>query len=314
MEIQQLRHLIAAIQHGNLLKAADESYITQSGLSRSIKSLEDRLGVQLLERKPKGVEPTIYGKALMWRAKVILNEVARAAEEIHAMEEGRIGKVHFGITQNYASYVVPELLAEMGVDRPDIGITVQTGGFLELIELVRTEALDFGFGIIGPLRQDEGIVIEALREHQSRVIARREHPLAGRENVSVTDLAAARWVLLSSETVQRGFAAFFDRHGCAAPVQALRTDSVTLIRRLAVASDVLTVLPQEAVDKKIAQGVLVEIDSPTPVDRSRIGLFYREGGMITPQAHQLIDRFRVAFDAQPTMKPPPRRAPQPVTE
>jgi DNA-binding transcriptional LysR family regulator len=311
MEIQQLRHLIAAVQYGNLLKAADESHITQSGLSRSIKSLEDRLGVQLLVRKPKGVEPTIYGECLIRRAKLILNEVARAVEELRSIEEARTGNVNFGITQNFASYVVPQILADAANERPDLNIEVRTGGFVELAELVKGEALDFAFGIIGPVRRDEGLVIEALREHQSRVIARATHPFAGKASVTVAELAKSRWLLLNSEAVQLGFAAFFERNGFAAPSQVIRTDSVTLIRRVTQASDVLTILPQEAVDRKISQGLLVEIDCPTPVDQSRIGLIFREGGVLTPQAHFLTDRFREAFGKEPTMKRPPRRSPKP---
>lgn len=307
MEIQQLRHLIAAVQHGNLLKAADESFITQSGLSRSIKSLEDRLGVPLLIRQPKGVEPTIYGISLIRRAKLILNEVARAVEEVRAIEEARSGDISFGITQNYASYVVPDILARVAQERPGMGITVKTGGFLELIELVKSEAVDFGFGIIGSLRQGEGIVIEPLREHQSRVIARVQHPLAHKTGVTVQELADARWMMLDSETVQRGFASFFERHGLHLPRQTILTDSITLIRRVAIETDVLTILPQEAVQKKIDQGVLTEIDCPTPVDQSRIGLFYREDGAMTPQANFLLDQFRVVFGhAALTKKPRPR--------
>ena len=90
MEVQQLRHLLAAVRYGNLLKAAEEIHISQSGLSRSIKSLETRLGVPLLIRKSKGVEPTVFGLSVINRAKVIINEVARAVEEIKAIEAARI--------------------------------------------------------------------------------------------------------------------------------------------------------------------------------------------------------------------------------
>jgi len=309
MEIQQLRHLLAAVQHGNLLKAADEIFITQSGLSRSIKSLEDRLGVPLLTRQPKGVEPTIYGDSLIRRAKVILNEVSRAVEELRAIEEARSGDISFGISRNYASYVVPDILARVIVDRPGMGITVKTGGFFELVELVKSEAIDFGFGIIGSVRQGDGIVIEPLREHQSRVVSRVQHPLAGKPNVTVEELSKARWLMLDSDALQRGFASFFERNGVDAPRQTIRTDSMTLIRRLAIETDVLTILPQEAVQKKIDQGILNVLDCPTPVEQSRIGVFYREDGVMTPQANFLIDQFRVVFGQAATMKMPrPRRA------
>lgn len=310
MEIQQLKHLIAAVEYGNLLKAAEESNITQSGLSRSIKCLEDRLGVALLERKPKGVEPTVYGTCLIRRAKLILNEVARAEEEIRAIEEARAGDVHFGITQNYASYIMPTILAEMAEARPDMNIDVQTGGFVELAEMVKTEELDFGFGIIGAVRQNDGIRIEELNKHQSRVIARATHPLVRKETVTIDDLVNARWLLLRSEAVQRAFHGFFERNGVRMPSRVMRTDSITLIRRVSQATDVLTILPLEAVDKKVGQGLLATLDCPIPVEQSRIGLFFREGGVVTPQAHYVIDRIREAFGATPTMKPPRRRVPR----
>ena len=86
MEIQQLRHLLAAFDNKNLLRASEKSFISQSGLSRSIKNLEHRLGVLMLTRCPKGVEPTIYGLTALRRARIILNEVARSIEEVKALE------------------------------------------------------------------------------------------------------------------------------------------------------------------------------------------------------------------------------------
>jgi DNA-binding transcriptional LysR family regulator len=198
----------------------------------------------------------------------------------------------------------------VSVERPGMGINVKTGGFLELLELVKIEAVDFGFGIIGAVRQGDGIVIEQLREHQSRVIARVQHPLANKSGVTVKDLSEARWLMLDSEAVQRGFVNFFERNGLDTPKQTIRTDSVTLIRRVAIETDVLTILPQEAVQKKIDQGILTELDCPAPVDQSRIGVFYREDGVMTPQANFLIDQFRVAFGHAATMKKPrPRHSP-----
>ena len=157
MEIQQLRHLMAAVEHRNLLKAAEHTFISQSGLSRSIRSLEHRLGVPLLIRGPKGVEPTVYGLSVLRRAKVILNEVAKSIEEVRAIEQARVGEVTFGITPNYATYLVPQLLAELHRDRPSLKVTVITDGFVELIERVKTESIDFAFGLIGqgpPQRRD----------------------------------------------------------------------------------------------------------------------------------------------------------------
>lgn len=298
MEIQQLRHLLAATQHGNLLKAANGSYISQSGLSRSIKSLEQRLGVPLLVRGPKGVEPTAYGLSILRRAKVILNEVQRAMEEVRAIEAAEIGEVTFGITQNYTGYLVPELLTQLSIDRPELRVTIISDGFVELMEKVRTEAIDFAFGLIGPVHRDDEIEVERLRGHRSRVIASSRHWLAHEPRATLEQLCKARWVMLNSESVQRSFTTFFESRGLPLPSQVVKANSVSLIRRLVADMEVLTVLPEDVMRMEIDAGLVVPIECETPVEQTRIGLFFRNGGLLTPQARFVIDRFRDAVNAE----------------
>lgn len=294
MEIQQLRHLMAAVEHRNLLKAADKTFISQSGLSRSIKSLEHRLGVPLLIRGPKGVEPTVYGQSVLRRAKVILNEVAKSIQEVRAIEQARVGEVTFGITPNYATYLVPQLLAELHRDRPGLRVTVITDGFVELIERVKSESIDFGFGLIGQVRRSDGIVIEAIRGHRARVMASASHRLAQIGTVSSADLAKAEWAMLSGEGVQRSFGLFFETRGLPVPAQVMRSNSISLVRQMVKDSNVLSILPEEVVHADIESGEIVALECETPVEQTRVGLFFREGGLLTPQAELVIDRFRRA--------------------
>jgi DNA-binding transcriptional LysR family regulator len=263
-------------------------------LSRSIKNLEHRLGVPMLIRGPKGVEPTIYGLTVMRRAKVILNEVMRSIEEVRALEQGRLGEVTFGITQNYATYIVPELLAQLHADRPDLKVTVIADGFMELLEQVKIEAIDFGFGLIGQTHHNDEITIEPLRAHRSRVFASASHPLATQSVVTNDDLAGARWAMLNSEGVQRGFWLFFEARGMSIPVQMLRSNAISLVRQVVIDSDALTILPQEVVEDDVTAGRLVAISCDTPVERSKVGLFYRKNGLLTPQAELVAERFRKA--------------------
>jgi DNA-binding transcriptional LysR family regulator len=294
MEIQQLRHFLAAVETGNLLKAADKSCISQSGLSRSIKSLETRLGVPLLIRGPKGVEPTIYGLSVLRRAKLILNEVSKSVDEVRAIEQARVGEVKFGITQNYAGYLVPELIAQIHKERPGIRFNIVAEGFLELMELVKTEAIDFAFGLIGQIHSNDGIVIEPLRAHRSRVFCGRKHTLAKRGTAMVEDLHSAHWAMLNSEGVQRGFALFFEARRMSVPPQIIKTNNVDLIRHMIDDSDLLTVLPIQVVEQQVKAGRIVALECETPVAQTQVGLFYREEGLLTPQAELVIERFRAA--------------------
>jgi DNA-binding transcriptional LysR family regulator len=292
MEIQQLRHLVAAVDCGNLLKAADECNISQSGLSRSISSLEDRLGVELLVRKSKGVEPTIFGLSVVQRARLILNEVSRSIEELRAIQAAEIGDVAIGITQNYGHYLIPEILADLYHAHPGIRVRVVTGGFLDLVGQLKTGAVDFVFGLLGTMEVSDEIELEALREHHSKVVARTAHPLVAKTEVTPEDLAAARWATLSGVGFQRNFMDYFSTHGLTPPVQVLKTDSIALIRRFILGADLLAVLPPDIVSDSLDAGLLTILDCEAPAEETTIGFVFRNHGLVTPHSRQIVERIR----------------------
>ena len=296
MEIQQLRHLIAAVDCGNLLKAADECNISQSGLSRSIGSLEDRLGVQLLYRKSKGVEPTVYGDKVLQRARLILNEVARCSEDIRAIKLCEVGEIAFGVTQNYGYYLIPQVLADLNAALPGVRVTVRTGGFLDLIDHLKVGAIDFVFGLIGPIDEEGDIIVERLRQHYSRVIGRKSHPLAVKDGeVTPQELSAAHWATLASEGFQRSFIRYFTAHGLTPPVQNVKTDSLALICQAILSADVLAVLPPDVARKDIETGELVILDCEAPAEQTDVGIVTREHSLVTQPRTEIIKRIKKNF-------------------
>jgi DNA-binding transcriptional LysR family regulator len=296
LEIQQLRHLLAAVKHGNFVKAADACRISQSGLSRSITNLEQRLGVPLLVRSGTGVAPTVFGLSVLHRANLILNEVERSVQEVRAIEEGRAGSVSIGITQNYAHYLIPGIIADFHRTRPDISIQVTTGTFIDLASSVASGDLDFAFGLIGPIDVPAELIIQPLREHYARVVASAAHPLAASAGVSVEELAAARWATLTGEGFQRNFINFFTRRGQPLPAQALMTDSIELIRRTVLATDMLTVLPPNVVLTEIEAGRMVILPCETPAEVTQIGFVFRPSSLIAPPVRMMTDAIWAAMD------------------
>lgn len=85
----QLQMLVAIAERGTLMAAAETLNVSQPAVTKSIKELEMRLGVQLLERSGAGVRLTRYGEALLRRARTVVAEIARAERELE--EEIRRG-------------------------------------------------------------------------------------------------------------------------------------------------------------------------------------------------------------------------------
>ena len=75
MELRQLKYVLAIAKYGTMLKAAEELYISQSGLTRSLKSLENELGIELFDRINNRLIINEYGKTVVEGAKKILKDV-----------------------------------------------------------------------------------------------------------------------------------------------------------------------------------------------------------------------------------------------
>jgi LysR family transcriptional regulator of abg operon len=296
LDIQQLRFFVAAAECGNMLSAARQCNISQSGLSRSIAHLEERLGVQLLIRQSRGVEVSVYGQKFLKRAKLILNEVNNSFSELKSMDWSGLSDLVLGVTQNYGHYLIPDIIVDLVTSTPDGRLVVRTGGYLDLVKELREGSIDLVFGLIGPVAEQADISVEFLREHHSRVIARRKHPLAVTgDEVTPEELSAARWATLSSAGFQLNFANFFLSQKLNLPIQAVKADSIPLIRRIVLQNDLLTVLPPGTVNAELDKGDLVILNCDAPGEETDVGLVTRKASIITPQQLHLTKMIRARF-------------------
>jgi DNA-binding transcriptional LysR family regulator len=99
MDIRQLRYLIAAVECGSMLGAADRMNVSQPALSRSIRSLELEFGCDLLVRNPRGVTPTPAGEVLYRRALAIMDDLDDASQTVRRIGREQAELVHLGLVQ-----------------------------------------------------------------------------------------------------------------------------------------------------------------------------------------------------------------------
>ena len=114
MNLRQLRYFVGVVDAGNMTRAAEQLHVAQTALGMQIKQIEDDLGVALLLRHSRGVEPTKAGKLLYDRAVEILKRVEETRNQIIAAEGDPVEVIRLGIT--------PALMASIG---PDIALAVR---------------------------------------------------------------------------------------------------------------------------------------------------------------------------------------------
>ncbi len=141
MELRQLEYLDAVVRHGGFVRAAQEVYVTQSALSQQITRLEAELGLALLRRGPKGVEPTPAGDEFLVHARAILGEVAEARASITEHLDGARGVVRVAATV-YDSPGLPEALVAFHRHHPQVQLALHHGAAPQVIDQLAAGTAD----------------------------------------------------------------------------------------------------------------------------------------------------------------------------
>src|SRR5437762_7946292 len=110
LKLRHLDVLLAVVQSGSMGKAAERLAITQPVVSKTIADLESALGVCLLDRGPHGVEPTLYGRALLKRSAAIFNDLRSSVSDIENLSDPTAGELRIGATEGLGSGLIPVLI------------------------------------------------------------------------------------------------------------------------------------------------------------------------------------------------------------
>jgi len=142
MNSRQLHVFVQIAEVGNLRRAAARLHIAQPALSRYVRSLEDELGVKLLERHPRGVSVTPAGARLLERGRQILNDIEEARAEIMATGDRLCGRVAIGTSTTVSRLLFARLIDRSRRELPDITLELVENGFYDLLEGLDTKRIN----------------------------------------------------------------------------------------------------------------------------------------------------------------------------
>src|SRR5438876_9361177 len=110
LKLRDLHILLVVVQRGSMVKAAAELAISQPAVSRAIADMEHSLGLRLLDRGRDGIEPTVYGHALVKRGVTIFDELKQGLEELEFLADPTIGQLRIGSSESVAAGMLPTVI------------------------------------------------------------------------------------------------------------------------------------------------------------------------------------------------------------
>ncbi len=127
---------------GNITRAADYLYTTQSAVSKRIRALEQELGMELLIRTRQGIRFTPAGEAALEESRIAASALTTLRRRIDAMQDQLCGHIRVGISLNYARYKLADALAEYHKKYPNVRICILTGQSRDLYKQLTKGILD----------------------------------------------------------------------------------------------------------------------------------------------------------------------------
>ncbi len=249
LKLRDLHIFFTTVHRGSMAKAAQTLGVTQPAVSKVIAELEHTLGVRLLDRGARGVEPTVYGRALLTRSNAAFDELRQSVKDIEFLADPTVGEVRIGCQETFAAAILPSVIHRFSQAFPRVVLHVeQLGSLAAESSALRERTIDLGmFLLVKPHDDklfDDDLNVEVLFQEKMIVVAAKESPWARRRKVDLAELVDEAWVLTESDTMSYArVAEAFAARGLGVPRRILQTLSTHLRVNLAASGSHITTIP-----------------------------------------------------------------------
>ncbi|MDN6861760.1 MULTISPECIES: LysR family transcriptional regulator [Pseudomonas] len=285
MNLRTLRAFVEVVRQGGFSQAAEVVSLTQSTVSKAVKTLEEELGMPLLNRLGHRNQLTAAGEIAYRRAQVLLAEHSDLLGEINDLRGLKRGMLRIGLPPVGCGVLFATMFATYRSRYPDIDIELTEYGSKRLRECLEEGEVDLA-ALLLPI--DEGFDYQPVRNEPLIAVLPMNHPLAGRECIDFTDLADSPFILFEA-----GFAlnakilAACERKGVTPRVTA-RSGQIDFIVDLVAAGLGVAFLPRMLAHKHQHAGIaLVALDEPHT--DWHIALAWRANAHLPPAARAWLD-------------------------
>lgn len=274
---RQIALINALAEHRNLRRAAAAMHTTQPAASLLLQQLEERLGVQLFERLPRGMEPTLYGEVLIRFAQGVTHEFGHAEAEIAELGRGASGLVRIGTVMGPVPTILTRGLLAFKAAHPKVRIAIEVGTSDTLLPSLIRGDFDVVLGRLPDRLSHPDLDIELFeRGEQMRVIARPDHPLTRLDPLALCDLVPMTWILHPVGSPMRlRVESALTQAGMIDALDIVETASILAATAMMETSDMISVVPNDVAQYYARYAMVSVLPVELPVSMVNLGLLTR---------------------------------------
>ncbi|HMN70450.1 MAG TPA: LysR family transcriptional regulator [Rhodoblastus sp.] len=261
---------LAVAEEGSINAAAERLHVSQPALTRTVRELEEHLGLPLFERNHKGVRLTGLGERVLVHARRIRAELETLGRSVASYRQRLRGHMTIGAAPVHPVSLVSRAIAEFQKTH-DIEIEIVIGSQIDMIAALRRGDVDLFLGPLAARGENADLLQEHINFEDTQFYCRGGHPLSTRIAVDADDLADTSWVLgARGTTLRTQIESHFAQRDLALDV-LVETEDVNVRRSLVAQSDLVSAFQTHHVFNELRTGALARIDYPVLQDKQSIG-------------------------------------------
>ena len=289
-----------------MAQAAKKLGVSQPTISEAIADLEQTFGVRLLDRTSRGVEPTIFGRALMRRAVAAFDELKQGSLDIAFLADSGHGELKIGFQESLSPALVAPLIRLFAGRFPHVALQMDNLPSAELqFSELRARRYDFTLALLArPMLNEKDILAEILFHDQIAIAASATSVWASRRKIGLAELADCPWVLAPPETLNfNQIAEAFRKIGLGMPKATIVTMSEPLRMLTLADGDYVSAFTHSALRVSARRYNIKTLPIQLPIRPWPIALVRLKNRSLTPAAERFIACAREVGEAIERSKP-----------
>ena len=230
MDIKQLEYFVEVCRYMSFTKAAASQYISQQGMSKSIRRMEEELGVELFQRTSSALQLTDYAECFLPYAKEIVRNWHFSINDLNVLRNTQNGFLHVGISHGFVNILPTDLLTEFSRSNPKFTMRMNEYSDYELDRALISGLVDVAFCIM-PVDETK-ITIHHVHKENTFYMLSEKHPLAQQESLDLGQLKDELFMGFGADN--KGHVVFYERCRKAGfePKFAIMSQDMNMIKEL----------------------------------------------------------------------------------
>lgn len=301
INFRQLEVFRAVAEANSFTRASHALFISQSTVSQHIRELEESLGVQLFSRNRRTVSLAAAGENLLEHSRNIFRMLEQAELAAKTFKDPYHGRVTFGCASTTLLYHLPPVLTEYTSKYPNVELNITGGTIQDVAAQMWSGELDLALVVL-PLSA-HALQKQVLMEEPFVGVLPKAHPLAGKPNLTINDIAGERFILHRRSQNTRKLVDQYLFKQRISPHVAMELDETETIKTMVARGSGVSLLPQSAFADEQTNASVRTFRIPRKDLHRTLALVYPRTKTIRPAVGALISLLQKRYrDITPMAK------------